>query len=304
MTAAEKIREAAAAWAEATAYDNSNGYDQGSRWGPDYDCSSLVISAYKRAGVPLTCTYTGNMRADMLAHGFQDVTKTVNLATGAGLLRGDVLLHEVHHTAMALGAGKLVEATGNESGGITGGRPGDQTGREICVDAYHNFGRVGWGCVLRYVGPEGSPAVVPDIKVGTTYTVQSGDTLSQIAESLGVSMVELARINGISNINLIFPGQVLTVPGAVSETDTQPEPGPDAVSVELSVLRKGDTGPAVKALQSLLLNAGIDVGPWGVDGDFGEDTWVAVCDLQRARGTVANGVVSAHEWSALIGRKG
>lgn len=304
ITAAEKIREAAAAWAEATAYDARHGYDQGSRWGPDYDCSSLVITAYKKAGVPLTCTYTGNMKADMLSHHFCDVTASVNLATGGGLLRGDVLLHEVHHTAMALGGGKVVEATGNEAGGVTGGRTGDQTGKEICVGAYHNFGRIGWGCVLRYVGPDNFPAGDPDTDVGDTYVVRDGDTLSKISWVLGVNMVELARINGISNINLIFPGQVLKIPGAVSETDTQPEPGPDAVSVDLPVLQKGAAGPAVKALQSLLLNAGIDVGPWGVDGDFGEDTWVAVCDLQRARGTVANGVVSAPEWSALIGRKG
>lgn len=296
MTTAEKIREAAAAWAEATAYDASHGYDQGSRWGPDYDCSSLVITAYKKAGVPLTCTYTGNMRADMLSHHFCDVTASIDLATGAGLLRGDVLLHEIHHTAMALGGGKVVEATGNEAGGVTGGRTGDQTGKEICVGSYHNFGRIGWGCVLRYAGPDSFPAGDPDTNVGDTYVVKNGDTLSKISWVLGVNMVELARINGISNINLIFPGQVLKIPGAVSETDTEPE----TVSVALPVLRKGDGGNAVLALQALLLNQGIDVGPCGIDGEFGEDTWVAVCDLQRERGTSVNGVVGAAEWRALL----
>ena len=107
MTAAE-TRNAAAAFMEAMAADDTHGYDQGSRWGPDYDCSSLVISAYKKAGVPLTCTYTGNMKADMLARGFRDVTGSVALASGSGLIRGDVLLHETHHTAMYMGGGRLV----------------------------------------------------------------------------------------------------------------------------------------------------------------------------------------------------
>lgn len=67
------VIEKAVTWAVQIANDNSHGYDQGNRWGPDYDCSSLVISAFRQAGVPLSCTYTGNMRADMLAKGFREV---------------------------------------------------------------------------------------------------------------------------------------------------------------------------------------------------------------------------------------
>lgn len=44
-----------------------------------------------------------------------------------------------------------------------------------------------------------------------TYTVKSGDTLSGIAAAYGTSWQHLANINGISNPNLIYPGQVLTV---------------------------------------------------------------------------------------------
>ena len=44
-----------------------------------------------------------------------------------------------------------------------------------------------------------------------TYTVRSGDTLSGIAAAYGTSWQRLASINGISNPNLIYPGQVLTV---------------------------------------------------------------------------------------------
>lgn len=44
------------------------------------------------------------------------------------------------------------------------------------------------------------------------YTVQSGNTLSQIALMYGTTVQELAQINNISNPNLIFPGEVLRIP--------------------------------------------------------------------------------------------
>lgn len=45
----------------------------------------------------------------------------------------------------------------------------------------------------------------------TTYTVQYGDTLSAIAEAVGVDVNVLANINKITNIDLIYPGTVLTI---------------------------------------------------------------------------------------------
>ncbi|MDA3775990.1 CHAP domain-containing protein [Streptococcus thermophilus] len=43
-----------------------------------------------------------------------------------------------------------------------------------------------------------------------TYTVQYGDTLGSIVEAMGIDMNVLANINEITNIDLIFPGTVLT----------------------------------------------------------------------------------------------
>lgn len=153
------VIDRAVIWARQIAADDSHGYDQTHRQGPDYDCSSFVIAAYKQAGVLLTCTYTGNMRSDMLRHGFGDVTDSVNLSTGAGLQPGDVLLNERHHTAMYIGDGKLVQASINERGTTTGGQTGDQTGREIAERAYYNYP---WDCVLCYVGNGSNSAVAED----------------------------------------------------------------------------------------------------------------------------------------------
>ena len=50
----------------------------------------------------------------------------------------------------------------------------------------------------------------------STYTVQSGDTLSSIAAKFGTNYQTLASLNGISNPNLIYAGQVLRVNGSAS----------------------------------------------------------------------------------------
>ena len=164
--------ESAASWMIDLALDDSHGYSQEDRWGPDYDCSSALISAWKRAGIPLTCTYTGDMREDMISKGFADVTDQVDLASGAGLLRGDVLLNVRHHTAMYIGEGMEVEASISENGTITG-RKGDQTGKEILTRPYRNYP---WDCVLRYRGITTRQVVkTKSIKLAVPY-VQMGCT--------------------------------------------------------------------------------------------------------------------------------
>lgn len=45
-----------------------------------------------------------------------------------------------------------------------------------------------------------------------TYTVKSGDNLTKIASRFGVSISALAKANGITDVNYIVVGQVLTIP--------------------------------------------------------------------------------------------
>ena len=163
MTKTEKAIRQMETWAK----DDSHGYDQDYRWGEkgDYDCSSAVIQAWQNAGVPVKsggATYTGDMKNVFLKNGFVDVTSKVNVATGAGLIRGDVLLNTVHHTAMYCGNGKEVEASINEKGTAHGGKPGDQTGKEFLIRSYRNYP---WNCVLRYKeSTSGSATVTSDIE--------------------------------------------------------------------------------------------------------------------------------------------
>ena len=140
--------ETASTWAINIANDNTHGYDQIHRQGPDYDCSSLVINAFEQAGIKVKeagATYTGNMRAAFVKCGF----KSIKYVKGMELKRGDVVLNEKHHTLLYLGNGKMVQASSNEKGGIYGGKTGDQTGREIYVGNFYEFSK-GWDYVLRY----------------------------------------------------------------------------------------------------------------------------------------------------------
>ena len=147
------IQEKALQWAIGIANDQSHGYSQANRWGPDYDCSSLVISAYKQAGLPIDTTivnYTGNMNG-LLRYGFKDVTSSVSLSSGSGLLPGDILWYHISgtngHTAMYAGNGKIVHARGPSYGSS---KTGDQ-GTEIAVTAYY---RGSWQHVYRYTGSQ------------------------------------------------------------------------------------------------------------------------------------------------------
>ncbi|MEL4358190.1 MULTISPECIES: LysM peptidoglycan-binding domain-containing protein [unclassified Luteococcus] len=52
----------------------------------------------------------------------------------------------------------------------------------------------------------------PAGKPKQTYTVKPGDTLSEIGAKFGVDYMDIARANGVKNPDLIFPGQVFTIP--------------------------------------------------------------------------------------------
>ena len=134
------------------AADPKAGYSQQSRWGPDFDCSSLVIHCYEKAGAGLKragAVYTGDLRQRALECGFKDVSRSVNFNTGSGLQKGDILLYHISgtngHTAMYAGNGKIVHARGQSYGSS---KSGDQ-GTEIAVTAYS---RSKWQYVLRYAG--------------------------------------------------------------------------------------------------------------------------------------------------------
>ncbi len=75
------------------------------------------------------------------------------------------------------------------------------------------------------VEPTPEPPPAPRPQIGT-YTVRSGDSLSGIAQRLGVSWRELAELNALKDPYVIREGQSLLVPGYSGHIDSLPRPKP------------------------------------------------------------------------------
>ena len=183
------------------AIDQSHGYsqDQDRRWGsPDYDCSSLVISALEYAGIKAKsagASFTGNMAAVLTNLGFSNVVKKVDLSSGSGMQRGDILMYHkydnIGHTAVYQGSGKIVHARGKSYGSAA---PGDQ-GTEIQADcAYYN---PGWQYVFRYkaapVSGSGATASTKTPKLKENYASTCVVTLRDLVPGSTGRYVKLAQ---------------------------------------------------------------------------------------------------------------
>lgn len=79
------------------------------------------------------------------------------------------------------------------------------------------------------------------------YTVKKGDTLSRIGAKYGVTVPELAKANGIINVNLIHVGQVLIIPGTDTATNQA-----DIKSALDACIKAVDNLPEFKALCELM----------------------------------------------------
>lgn len=285
--------EKATQWMINLAKDNSHGYDQVYRWGEkgDYDCSSAVICAWEAAGVPVKtkgATYTGDMKNVFLRCGFSDVRSSVNLNTGAGLKRGDVLLNEASHTAMYIGNNQIVHASINENGGTKGGKPGDQTGQEICIRDYYYKSTRPWDCILRY---SDSSSGGGDTTSGNQY-VRQGQTAANNFVGAGISITGVrdaatkkAGIKVLQKAMNLDYGAGLAVDGIWGPA-TEGALGSHYV-------KKGENQYMVTACQILLLTHGFN--PNGVEypGSFGTGCEAAVKKFQQRKGLSVTGICNS-----------
>lgn len=187
-----------------TAKDNSHGYDQTHRNGPDYDCSSLVSTALWNAGFNISpYSWTGNMKSQLIACGFKECSYPWKA--------GDVHLNETHHVCMSINSTQIAQASINEKGTARGGEPGDQTGKEINIRDYYDYP---WDCHLRYEPEPGKKTIDEIAHEVICGHWDNGDTRKRLLTEAGYDYEAVQkRVNQIMdtdyNINLRLAREVI-----------------------------------------------------------------------------------------------
>lgn len=170
-----------------------------------YDCSGLTQSAWRAAGVSIPRTSQSQWNA-------------LTRVSVSEALPGDIVVYYggASHVALYIGGGKIVEAP----------RPGRSV-RTAALDSQPVLGVVrptGGGSVPDTVRTKSVPATVPEqraalpVSQGGRHTVVSGEYLSKIAAQHGtpggwkaIYALNLGVVG--KNPDLIYPGQVLILPG-------------------------------------------------------------------------------------------
>lgn len=84
---------------------------------------------------------------------------------------------------------------------------------------------------------EAAPAEQP-VAESTSYVVQAGEHLSQIAQRFGVNWTTIAEANGITNPNFIYAGMTLIIPGSNGAVTYTAAAAPNAPSPVVGVGRE------------------------------------------------------------------
>jgi LysM repeat protein len=129
------------------------------------------------------------------------------------------------------------------------------------------------GDVLALTPPAPAPAAAPEpapAPVALSHTVTGGDTLSSIAARFGVSLQALFDANSMGWGTVIYPGQVVSIPGAVAAASVSPAPAPapapvaaPAPAAATHTVVTGDTLSGIAAAHGVSLQALFDANGLG-----------------------------------------
>ncbi len=107
------------------------------------------------------------------------------------------------------------------------------------------------------VALENADATAAEVINSRIYTIREGDTLGAIAELFGVAQSSLAALNGISDPNLIVPGQSLIIPDVRGSTELGTGSALAATDMAVQVLNVGqyaEEAIVIVNLHSQLIN--------------------------------------------------
>lgn len=162
--------------------------------------------------------------------------------------------------------------------------------------AWSNRPEVGDQVFFYASGDINHTGIVVRVVGGSIVTVE-GNSSDQVAErcySTGDS-----KIAGYGRPNwAAVEGKDLPTPAVEPVADDTAEPR--HYELRFPYLSNGDTGDAVRVIQTLLQARNIYCGSYGADGDFGPGTEKGVRDFQRREGLTPDGIVGPETGAALF----
>ena len=166
-------------------------------------------------------------------------------------------------------------------------------------------------CVTKGELRKGKRTDSATLKPGTAVFVWNGKKYSHVGLFVGDGMVieAMGTINGVTTSKVtagkwthwgeLTGVDYTAVISTGAEGEAEKSPRRSDVSSAKPTLRKGSKGEAVKDLQTMLLKLGYDLGPCGIDGDFGKCTDAAVRKFQKDQGLAVDGICGPKTQAAL-----
>ena len=235
--------------------------------------------------------------------------------------------------------GIVVAVNGNVittvEGNTSGGYGVDANGDGVYLKKYNistqyipGFGRPNWEVVSSNAGNEEASETVsyPTIKLGSKGSEVKKAQQLLIAKGYSCGTAGADGDFGAATYNAVKKFQAdngLEADGIVgantwaallkteqpkpeqTKPDKEPEkpvePTGSTCTVELPIIKQGDNGFPVIAVQTLLSKHNFNVNY--IDGDFGPDTLAKVKAFQKAKGLTADGIVGRDTWMKLLTNK-
>lgn len=118
-----------------------------------------------------------------------------------------------------------------------------------------------------------------------------------------ITVIEGNYSNAVKRRSLLVNGKYIRgyIVPKYQETTAEDKPGTAAPTDILPMLRKGDEGKTVAAMQILLIGYGYNCGGYGADGEFGSGTYASVRSFQNDRGLEVDGICGPETWNCLLG---
>lgn len=136
--------------------------------------------------------------------------------------------------------------------------------------------------------------------VVTTVEGNSSDAVRRNTYNLGNSYIAgFGRPNWEIFSNSSTPS-VTTCEDTEPSAPTAPQAKTCTVSINLPVIEYGDASMYVKLMQTALIGRGFNCGWYGADGEYGQQTKIALYQFQQKNGLEADNICGQETWKSLL----